>query len=98
MRLLLDKKSVTTYSYIMTKREKLRARARNNPKDVTFEEFQPLLRQAGWTFDHQRGSHQVWYSPNRLRLPVQEGKNGKAKGYQVEQFFEALKEDSNGET
>ena len=82
----------------MTKREKLRARARNNPKDVTFEEVQTLLRQAGWTFDHQSGSHQIWYSPNPRRLPVQEGKNGKAKGYQVEQFLEALEEERNGET
>ncbi len=82
----LDKGFVTTYSYSMTKREKLLARARNNPKDLTFDEFQTLLRQAGWSFDHQKGSHQIWYSPNRCRLPVQEGKNGKAKGYQVEQF------------
>ncbi|MDZ7760112.1 MAG: type II toxin-antitoxin system HicA family toxin [Desulfovermiculus sp.] len=98
MSMNLDKGFVTTYSYSMTKREKLLARARNNPKDLTLDEFQTLLRQAGWTFDHQKGSHQIWYSPNRRRLPVQPGKNGKAKGYQVEQFLVALVEETNGET
>jgi len=37
--------------------------------------------------DHQKGSHQIWYSPKRYRLSMQEGKGGKAKGYQVEQFL-----------
>jgi len=76
----------------MTKREKLLARAMNNPKNLSFGEFQTLLRQVGWTFDHQKGSHQIWYSPKRRRLPIQEAKNGKAKGYQVEQFLVHYKE------
>ncbi len=96
--IFLDRGFVTTYSYNMTKREKLLARARNNPKDLTFDDFHTLLRQAGWTFDQQKGSHQIWYSPNRRRLPVQPGKNGKAKGYQVEQFLIALMEENNEDT
>jgi len=80
----------------MTKREKLLARAMNNPKGLYFREFQTLLRQAGWEFDHQKGSHQIWYSPNRQRLPIQEAKNGKAKGYQVEQFLIHYEESKNG--
>jgi hypothetical protein len=71
----------------MTKREKILTRAMNNPKDLSFGEFQTLLRQSGWKFDHQKGSHQIWYSPTGFRLPIQEGQSGKAKGYQVEQFF-----------
>jgi predicted RNA binding protein YcfA (HicA-like mRNA interferase family) len=71
----------------MTKREKLLARAMSNPKDLSFGEFQTLLGQAGWTFDHQKGSHQIWYSPTRYRLSTQEGRSGKAKGYQIEQFL-----------
>ena len=71
----------------MTKREKLLARAMSNPKRLSFGEFQTLLRQAGWTFDHQKGSHRIWYSPTGYRLPTQEGRSGKAKGYQVEQFL-----------
>ena len=71
----------------MTKREKLLTRAMSNPSGLSFDEFQTLLHQAGWTFDHQKGSHQIWYSPGRYRLPIQEGRVGKAKGYQVEQFL-----------
>jgi predicted RNA binding protein YcfA (HicA-like mRNA interferase family) len=71
----------------MTKREKLFARAIRNPKALSFGEFQTLLRQAGWTFDHQKGSHRIWCSPTGFRLSVQEGRSGKAKGYQVEQFL-----------
>jgi len=71
----------------MTKREKLLARAGNNPTGLSFGEFQTLLSQAGWIADHQKGSHQIWYSPARYRLPIQEGKSGKAKGYQVGQFL-----------
>ena len=71
----------------MTKREKLLIRAMSNPKGLSFSEFQTLLRQTGWTLDHQKGSHQIWYSPTGYRLSVQEGRSGKAKGYQVEQFL-----------
>ena len=93
----LDAGDVTAYSYSMTKREKLLKRAVNNPNGLSFGEFQTLLRQAGWIFDHQKGSHQIWYSPDRRRLPIQEAKNGKAKGYQVEQFLTQYQESENGE-
>jgi hypothetical protein len=83
----LDFSFVTVYGYKMTKREKLFARAMSNPKGLSFGEFQTLLRQAGWTFDHQRGSHRIWYSPTGYRLSAQESRSGKAKGYQVEQFL-----------
>ena len=79
----------------MTKREKLLARAKNNPKDLSFGEFQTLLRQTGWIFDHQKGSHQIWCSPKRRRLPIQEANNGKAKSYQVEQFLVQYEETEN---
>lgn len=80
----------------MTKREKRIAKALNNPRGLSFEEFQQLLRGASWIFDHQRGSHQIWYSPTGHRLSIQESRDGKAKGYQVEQFitqFESENED-----
>jgi hypothetical protein len=80
----------------MTKREKLLNRAKNNPKDLSFGEFQTLLRQSGWILDHQTGSHQIWYSPDRHRLPIQEARNGKAKGYQVEQFLIQYEEINHG--
>ncbi|MES2772391.1 MAG: type II toxin-antitoxin system HicA family toxin [Pseudomonadota bacterium] len=82
----------------MTKRNKLIAKALNNPKGLSFEDFQQLLRSSAWTFDHQRGSHQIWYSPTGHRLSIQQGRDGKAKGYQVEQFMTQLEsEDKNAE-
>lgn len=70
----------------MTKREKLIARAQNNPRGLSFEDFRTLLRQSGWVFDHQTGSHQIWYSPQGCRLSIQ-SRGGQAKAYQVEQFL-----------
>jgi hypothetical protein len=69
------------------KREKLLARAKNNPKGLSFADFRTLLSQAGWVLDHQTGSHQIWYSPKGYRISVQEGRNGQTKAYQVEQFL-----------
>lgn len=82
----------------MVKHEKLLARAKNNPKGLSFKEFQTLLRQSEWTFDHQKGSHQIWYSPDSRRLPIQEARNGKAKGYQVEQFLAYYEERNDGKS
>jgi len=93
--LSIDFWPVTVYSYTMTKREKLLAHAINNPKELSFGEFQTLLRQTGWIFDHQKGSHQIWHSPKRQRLPSQEGRSGKAKGYQVEQSLVQYEETKN---
>ena len=82
----LGKAIVTVYSYKMMQKEKLFQKAKNNPVDVSFEDFRLLLKQAGWVQDHQRGSHQIWYSPEGCRLTVQ-NKKGKAKSYQVKQFL-----------
>ena len=81
----------------MTNREKLIAKARNNPKGLSFKDFQQLLCNADWVFDRQRGSHQIWYSPTGHRISIQEGRDGKAKGYQVEQFISQFdEEEKNG--
>ncbi|MSQ52408.1 MAG: type II toxin-antitoxin system HicA family toxin [Betaproteobacteria bacterium] len=70
-----------------TKREKLLEKARNHPKGLAFSEFETLLRQNGWTFDHQTGSHRIWRSSNGVVISLQKGRDGKGKGYQVEQFL-----------
>ena len=70
----------------MTKREKLLNKARDNPRGLAFDDFCTLLSQSDWTFDHQTGSHHIWYSPSGFRLSIQD-RNGQAKGYQVEQFL-----------
>ena len=70
----------------MKRKDRLLSRARNNPNGLHFREFETLLSQCGWTFDHQTGSHRIWYSPDHYRLPIQ-SKRGQAKGYQVREFL-----------
>ncbi len=77
----------------MTKREKLWKKARENPQNLTFDEFETLLRQTGWTFSRQKGSHRLWYSPKGQSLPIQPRKDGKAKVYQVQQFIKYQQEE-----
>ena len=70
----------------MRRKDRLLAKARNNPNSLHFREFETLLSRCGWTFDHQTGSHRIWYSPRGYRLPIQ-SKKAQAKGYQVREFI-----------
>lgn len=78
----------------MSKQEKLLEKAKNNPEGLSFEDFQTLMTRHGWVLDHQKGSHQIWYSPKSYRISVQ-NRNGKAKGYQVKQFLAKLEEENS---
>lgn len=80
----------------MTRQEKLLLQAINNPRGLSFAEFETLMRRLGWVLDHQTGSHQIWYSPKKYRLSVQ-NKNGKAKEYQVKQFLKQYEEETKHE-
>ena len=75
----------------MTQQEKLLAKAKRHSEGLRFIEFQNLMRQYGWEKDHQRGSHEIWYSKQGFRLSIQ-NKNNMAKGYQVKQFLKCLGE------
>ena len=77
----------------MTKREKLLTQAKSNPASLSFSEFQTLLIQCDWQKRRQSGSHELWYSPQGFRLPIQRGENGKAKEYQVMQFLNRLEQE-----
>ncbi len=77
----------------MTKREKLLVQAILNPASLSFSVFQTLLIQCNWQKRRQSGSHELWYSPQGFRLPVQRGENGKAKEYQVKQFLNRLEQE-----
>lgn len=77
----------------MTRSEKLLEAATNNPAGLRFDDFETLLARCGWRLDRQDGSHRIWYSKQGIRLPVQEGKAGKAKAYQVKQFLKAYQEE-----
>lgn len=45
----------------------------------------------------QSGSHRLWCSPTGFRLPIQPGKDGKAKAYRVEQFLKQVADESESE-
>jgi len=80
----------------MTKEEKLLVKAKNNPNGLSFEDFHTLMQRNGWILDHQKGSHQIWYSPKSYRISVQ-NRAGKAKGYQVKQFLTRLEEENSND-
>lgn len=61
-------------------------KAVNNPRGLKFDDFKKLLAAHGWIEDRQTGSHQIWYSPNKQRISIQ-NRNGQAKEYQVKQFL-----------
>ena len=75
----------------MTKRDKLLAKARANPKGLSFDEFETLLTQSGFTFKRQSGSHRVWLSPGRRAIPIQSDR-GCAKAYQVLQALRMIED------
>ncbi len=79
----------------MDRLEKLLAAARNNPNGLSFKDFEALLRQSGWKFDRQKGSHRIWYSSKNSLISIQ-SRGGKAKGYQVKQFLEVYDRESDG--
>lgn len=77
----------------MTKREKLLEKASNNPYGLSFDEFQIVLKRAGWRCPkNNAGSHRGWISPKGQKLMIQ-NLNGKAKGYQVQQFLEIYRKE-----
>jgi predicted RNA binding protein YcfA (HicA-like mRNA interferase family) len=80
----------------MTKKEKLLLKSIKNPISLNFEDFRTLLKQSKWTFDHQTGSHQIWYSPKGNRISIQNNK-GKAKSYQVKQFLQQKEKETKNE-
>ena len=80
----------------MRRKDRLLSKARNSPNNLHFREFETLLSQCGWTFDHQTGSHRIWYSPRRYRLPIQ-SKRGQAKGYQVKEFLVQYDQETQNE-
>jgi hypothetical protein len=81
----------------MSDKDSLLEKAKRNPNGLRFGDFQTMLKKFGWTFDHQSGSHCVWYSPRRHRISIQEARGGKAKGYQVRQFLEQYEREATHE-
>lgn len=71
----------------MARADKLLIKAKRNSGGLSFDELRTLMKDSGWIEDRQRGSHQIWYSPTKYRLSIQNRK-GMAKSYQVKQFLQ----------
>ncbi len=77
----------------MSKAEKLLAAVRNNPRGVRFDDLVRLVEALGFVPDRQSGSHAIYVHATRGDVPLlnlQEGKNGMAKAYQVEQLLDRV--------
>jgi len=74
-------------------REKLLAKARNNPRGLRFPEVCALAEAFGFQLIRQRGSHRMFA---RRGVPIhpnlQPDKNGMAKGYQVRDLLKLIDE------
>jgi predicted RNA binding protein YcfA (HicA-like mRNA interferase family) len=77
----------------MTRREKLLAKARANPRGLSFAELERLLAHSGFMLARQSGSHRVWLSPSRRAIPIQSDR-GRAKAYQVVQVLRLIEENA----
>jgi predicted RNA binding protein YcfA (HicA-like mRNA interferase family) len=76
----------------MTRRQKLLEKAENNPDSLSFEDFRTLLKHENWVEDHQKGSHQIWYSSKHYRISIQ-NYQGNSKSYQVKQFLKQVRKE-----
>ena len=75
--------------------DKLLTKARKALTNLTFDEVCLLPEMAGFLRKRSSGSH-VWYRHPDIQVPrdagisLQEGKNGKAKAYQVRQLLDRI--------
>ena len=74
-------------------REKLLAKARNNPRGLRFTELCALAEAFGYELRRQRGSHRMYRRDDvPERLHFQPDRNNKAKDYQVRQLIDFIDE------
>lgn len=84
----------------MAKCEKLLEKARRSPTNVTFKELRLLVECFGFRLSRSRGSHFIYKLPSQQEVVnLQEGKDGKAKLYQVSQVLKLIEsiEDGTGD-
>jgi predicted RNA binding protein YcfA (HicA-like mRNA interferase family) len=77
----------------MSKREKLRERLKNNPKNATFADIRTLLEQAGFALDRIAGSHHIFTKDEiTFVIPVH---NNKVKTIYVKRVIELIEQTDN---
>ena len=76
----------------MTKRTKLLAQIRNNPKGARLRDLVAVLEATGFRKVRQTGSHAIFQHPKHPSelINLQASKDGTAKAYQVAQVLTVL--------
>lgn len=75
----------------MGKKEKLYTRARNNQKNIRFEQFCTLMEYFGFYLSRVNGSHHLYQHPHiDAVMNVQPTRENLAKAYQVRQFLKLV--------
>lgn len=76
----------------MSKREKLLARIKNNPRDVSFGDLCKLLEWNGWVqkLTQTSSSHYVYKKEGVGRVTIIKDKNGRVKPEYVKMALEAM--------
>ncbi len=77
----------------MSKREKLRDRLKNNPKNATFSDIQTLLEQEGFVLDRITGSHHI-FTKNGVTFVIPVHHN-KVKTIYVKRVIELIEPTDN---
>lgn len=71
----------------MTRRGKLIASIRNNPKDVRFEDACKVAEELGFVHKGGKGSHHTFARPGEPAILVFQNRNGNIVKYQADQLI-----------
>jgi predicted RNA binding protein YcfA (HicA-like mRNA interferase family) len=80
----------------MSSCDELLNKARNNPRNVRFEDLCKLAECYGYVKRKAKGgSHRVYSKPNTTQIMNFQNASGKAKPYQVRQLLKAIEESTD---
>jgi predicted RNA binding protein YcfA (HicA-like mRNA interferase family) len=74
----------------MTKKQKLIQKLLSGSKNIRFSEAQTAVEAFGFQLTRVSGSHHIYTHPDVPGLINLQNVNGKAKPYQIKQFFEIV--------
>jgi hypothetical protein len=80
------------YYYIVSKIEKLLAKANNNPDNIRFQEICNLAEYFGFKLKGGRGSHKVYSRKGIKEILTFQEVGGMAKPYQVRQLLDIIEQ------
>ena len=74
------------------KRTEIYQELKNNPKNVRYEKICRVVRQFGFIFARQKGSHRIYKRQGVKELLDFQNVQGKVKSYQVKQFLKVVED------